>query len=187
MNKRQYLLSLKKYQGEYMQNILKEKSEEEINRIYENEILTQKIKKEGINLVRVNYYDKETEKELQEFIKENNLKQYKDHNISKATYHGNFCLPYIIEEHAIKIKEKFNDKVRLDLKRHILGSKEVENINVGEKVIINAPNFIGGTSASKGTVYAKDDKKVTIRKYRSKTKGWHLEYGKEGSIKKGWN
>lgn len=184
--KRQYLLNLKKYQNECLKNAILQKSEKDINRIYENEILTQKVKREGINIIRVNYHDKETEKEIDNFIKENNIKQYKDHNINEANYHGNFCLPYIIENGALKIKEKYNSKVWIDHKRHILGSKEVENIVIGDKVMINAPNFIGGTSISKGTVYAKDENKITIRKYRSKTKGWILSYGEEGNIKKGW-
>lgn len=186
MDKRQYLLNLKKYQSEYMQKVINGFDDNKISEIYENEAFTEKVKKEGINIIRINYENKETEKELQDFIKENNIKQYKDHNISEGSYRGNFCLPYIIEDHADIIKETFKDRVRLDNKRHILGSKEAENINIGDKVTINAPNFIGGTSISKGTVYAKDDKKITIRKYRSKTKGWYLEYGEQGSIKKGW-
>ena len=146
-----------------------------------------KIKNRGINLVRVNYANKETGEAIKKFVIENSLKQYHDGYVSLALYVGNYCLPYVIEKDALKIKEEFKGKVKLDLKRHVLGQNEVKDFKIGDKVIITTQNFIGGYSTSKGTICNIDDKKVTIRKYRSKTKGWYLRYGEEGSIIKGWD
>lgn len=183
--KRRYLLTLKKYQG-FLKDFIEKAPDEEITEIYENEKLTQETLYKGINIYRVNFYNDNIQKELMYFIKKNNLKEFYYNNIRQGGYLGNYCLPYIIEKDALKIKEEFKDNVKLDLKRHILGKNEIKNLQVGDKVTINAPNFIGGVSSSKGTIYSIDDTKVTVRKYRSKSKGWRLRYGEEGSIKRGW-
>lgn len=186
--KKEYLLSLKRYQSDYFQKVINEASEEKINGIYENQKWTEHIHCNGVNLYRVNYFNKETEKAIKEFMKAQGIKEYRQHNISEAGYIGNFCFPYIIEEHALKIKEKFGDKIRLDLKRHILGYTDIKDLQTGDKVVLNKTSDFGFNSDNKGTVYNKDKEKgeITIRAYRSRNKGWKIKIGEEAIIKKGW-
>ena len=186
--KREFLLKLEKFSRDNFQNWIKEASEEKINEIYENEVWTAKIRSEGVNLYRINYDNKETENEIKIFIKENNLKEYRGHNISNAGYIGNFCFPYILEEHALKIKEKFGNKVKLDLKRHILGYDDIKDLVIGDKVILNRTSDFGINSDSKGTIYNYNRGKgeVVIRAYRTRNKGWKIYIGEEASIMKGW-
>jgi len=186
--KREYLLSLKKFSRDCLQNFIKEANEEKINEIYENEKWTEHIHCNGVNLYRVNYLDKETEKEIKEFAEKNNLKEYRHNFISNAGYRGNFCYPYVLEEHALKIKEKFGDKIKLDLKRHILGYTDIKDLKEGDKVVLNKTSDFGINSDNKGKVYNIDKEKgeITIIKYRSRNKGWKIRLGEEAIIKKGW-
>ena len=86
----------------------------------------------------------------------------------------------------MKLKEYFGDKIRLDLFRHYIGKKELENLKVGDKVKINKASDFGFSVNCKGTVYKIEENTVTIKKYRSKTKGWIIKTGEEGNIYKGW-
>lgn len=144
-------------------------------------------------IARINVYNK-TEKEYQRIKQEinadmiaNNIKVY---NSSLCRFEefrghwGNYCLPNIPYEKAVEYANKYN--LTVDLIKNIIQKSDIENLKIGDKVSYTVYGLFG-SGLSKGTIVNKNENSITVRLYRSKTKGNVIRVGQEGEIIKGWD
>jgi|GEM_PF-5088692 len=174
-----------------IRNILKSlenKSDQELldiyNRLKKRDDQEKQFLENGTTTFRINYDNLDVEKEIIEFMKNNEMFCLYDGQFDYQIRAGNYCIVGVPIEFINKIKEKFKDKIKyIDFERKILGYKDIEKLKVGDKVKIIL-NGIFGLTEAQGTVFSISDNEVIIRKYRSKTKGYTLKVGHEGFIEK---
>lgn len=141
-------------------------------------------------IARINVYNKSEEeyqqikKEIIEDIKKNNIKAYRSEQGFTTPYWGNYCMYGLPYEKAAEYAEKYD--LSIDMVKPILQQIDIGKLAVGDKVQYETDNIFGSI-LNKGTVYTKTDDSVTIRLYRSKTKGHVLKTGQIGFIRKGWD
>lgn len=124
--------------------------------------------------------------DLKRFIKEE--KQLE--TSQKGLHFGNYCLINIPDDLLLEIKTKFPEGSKGFQYRNcktLIEEKDFQDYNIGDKVIIEylETDFFPVTNA-KGTIYTIQNNTLTIRAYKSKTKGWYISSGDNCRIKKGW-
>jgi len=175
---------------EWLRESLEKKSYSELKNIYDRHIIADEIIKDiienGITTYRISYKaDKEIQKEIVDYIKQNNMYCFYDGRIDWNIHIGNYCIVGIAEKFITELKNKFGDIIySVDLKRTTLSKKDISGLKEGDKVNIISENMFGGYSGNQGTVFKIEDNEITIRAYRSKTKGYRLRIGEPGSIEK---
>ena len=174
----------------WYEDVLKNKSYEELTEIYNRSKLTDEIMQDmisnGVTTYRINYRsDREQQKELIAYMKQNNMYCIYDGRIDWNIHVGNYCIVGIPEQFIKELKNKYPDFIySVDLKKTTLSKKDIEGLKEGDKVKILAENMLGGLSQSQGTIYKISDYEIVVKAYRSKTKGYRLTIGKPGSIEK---
>lgn len=142
-------------------------------------------------IARINIYGKSEEEYLEikasinKDIKDNRIKVY---NTDLETFGefrgwGNYCLPNIPYVKALEYAEKYN--LVVDLEKEIIQPEHFEGLEVGNKVSYSIDSMFG-MNVCKGTVHAKTDSSITVRLYRSRTKGNTLKVGSVGNVVAGW-
>ncbi|QSF43502.1 hypothetical protein [Paenibacillus tianjinensis] len=142
-------------------------------------------------IARINVYGKSEEEynniraEITKDIKDNKIKIYNTDMGCFGDYRGwgNYCLPNIPYEKALEYAEKFD--LAIDLEKDIIQKEELLSLEVGQKIQYTIDSFFG-MNTYKGTVYAKNEDSITVRLYRSKSKGHTLKVGNVGKIVSGW-
>lgn len=142
-------------------------------------------------VARINAYNltdeeyKKIKAEITHDIKTNNIKVYDSSIESFVDFRGwgNYCLPNIPYVKAIEYAEKYD--LTVDLEKEIVLIDDINNLEVGQKVQF-AIDSIFGMFLQKGTVHATTKDTVTVRLYRSKTKGVTMKVGSVGRIVTGW-
>ena len=132
--------------------------------------------------------------DLKRFIKEG--KQIE--TSQKGVHFGNYCLVNIPDDLLQEIKTRFKEDIKGWQYRNcktILENEDLQDFQYRDKITIEylETDFFPVTNA-KGTIYnikkynIYDTKRITltIRAYRSKTKGWHISAGDNCRIRKGW-
>lgn len=115
---------------------------------------------------------------IEKYLNENNLM---NDNFSI----GNFCINGVLADIAEEIKNKFA-ATHIDNQKEILESDDIKNFQIGDKVKVFFENAWAQISEDKGTVYSIEENSITIKKYRSKTKGYVLQVGNVGKLELGW-
>jgi len=165
-------------------------SDNELIVIYNKEVTTNNIIKDiienGITTYRIIY---ETEREIQanivKFMKENKMYCFYDGKVNWNIHIGNYCIVGIPEKFIPILQEKFGEIIKgVDLKRSTLSRKDITGLKEGDKVKISMENSFAGISRDQGTICKLTDNEVTVRMYRSKTKGYRLRIGEACSIQK---
>jgi len=147
-----------------------------------------------IKIAHINFYGfhmdynkfREITVEIHQHFKNNNIKQYTVENgFSNDNLDiGNFCINGIPFETALALKDKYN--CNIDQVKEVLEMNDIKNFNIGDKVTIYIMNDWAQLTEAKGTVHSIEDSSITIKKYRSKTRGWVLNAGQVATIEKGW-
>jgi len=170
---------------EYSENYRIELNDYQARVIQKHEDINNDIKLNGCNVVRISFYSDEAKNAIKDYITKNNIPVIREGEVNAGWYFGNCCLCFLKIKDANNLIEALkNHKIVKDLTKHYLGKNEVKDFKIGDKVYCYAENFFGGISKNKGTIYNITDKNITIRKYRSKNKGWKLDFGKIGKIEK---
>jgi hypothetical protein len=120
----------------------------------------------------------EIAKKVESYLVENNL-------INNHFRIGNFCINGIPANSATEIQSKFN-ATHIDNQKEILERDDIKAFTIGDKVKVFFENAWSQISEDKGTVYSIEGETITIKKYRSKTKGYTLQVGQVGKIELGW-
>ena len=147
-----------------------------------------------VKIARLNFWhnnkenSEENSKEIMQKVgkelKQRKVEIYDGRNWGTKWHFGNYCLPGVPYDIAIEIVNKYN--LYIDLEKNVIEKRDLEKFNVGDKVTIEAENMLAGMYKDKGTVVNKNNGEITIRKYRSKKKGWRFKDGDIGSITLGW-
>jgi len=170
---------------EYAEKYRLELSDYQAKIAQKHEVIDNDIKLNGCDVVRISFYSDEAKKAIKEYITNNEIPVIRDGKVNAGWYFGNYCLCFLRIKDADRLIEVLKDhKIVKDLTRHYIGKNDVKDFKIGDKVYCYAENFFGGISQSKGTVYNITDNNITIRKYRSKSKGWILNFGDVGKIEK---
>ena len=165
-------------------------SDAELLVIYNKEIKTRNIIKgiieNGITTYRISYGSEgEIQSSIVNFMKENEMYCFYDGKVNWSIHIGNYCIVGIPEEFIPILQEKFGEIIKgVDLKRSTLSRKDITGLKEGDKVKVTTENAFAGISRDQGTIYKITDNEVTVRMYRSKTKGYRLRVGEAGSIEK---
>lgn len=166
------------------------KSDAELLIIYNREVTTrniiQDIIENGITTFRIFYdADREIQASIVNFMKENEMYCFYNGKIEWNIHIGNYCIVGIPEKFIPTLQEKFGETIKgIDLKRSTLSKKDIAGLKEGDKVRVVMENAFAGMSANQGTIYKITENEVTVRIYRSKTKGFRLRIGEAGSIEK---
>ena len=170
---------------EYIEKYRVDLSDYQARVIQKHETINADIKLNGCDVTRVSFYSDEAKKAIKEYITNNDIPVIRDGKVNVGWYFGNYCVCFLRIADADKLIEDLKEhKIVKDLHRHYIGKNELQGFNIGDKVYCYAENFFGGISQSKGTIYNITDNQVTIRKYRSKNKGWILNFGNVGKIER---
>lgn len=171
---------------DFIINTIKQTPDNELVEIYEKDLMRSKEEKEvfenGLTTYRLNYETKEDEIQIVKYMKENNMYCFDDGILNYRIRVGNYCIVGVPEKFLNELQEKFNIKW-VDLKREVIGKKDIENLKVGDKVKIYTDGIFG-LSVDQGTIYEINESEIIVRKYKSKTKGYIIEVGQYGSIEK---
>jgi hypothetical protein len=116
--------------------------------------------------------------QLENYITENNL-------MNEHFRIGNFCINGIPANIAEELKNKFA-ATDIDNQKEILEPEDIKKFKVGDKVKIFFENAWAQIAEDKGTIYSIENNSITVKKYRSKTKGYVLEAGQIGRLELGW-
>ena len=168
---------------------LEEKSTELLMKAYEQDMYINeeesRILQEGLTTYRISYDTLEDQKEIIEYMKANKMYTYEDGHIQLNNIRiGNYCIVHVPSYFVDVLKEEFRDKIiHVDLKTNWIGKQHFQELQIGDKVKV-VTSGIFGNSTDQGTVYTIDDDSITVRKYRSRTKGYILKAGEIGSIEK---
>lgn len=141
-------------------------------------------------VARINVYNrteeeyKRIQQEINADIKQNNIKAYRSDNGFETPYWGNWCMVGLPYDKAVEYAEKYG--LIVDLIKNIVQKSDIEFLKVGDKVQYVTDSMFGDV-LSKGTVHSISENSVTVRLYRSKTKGNILKVGTIGMIRKGWD
>lgn len=144
-----------------------------------------------IRVGRLNFWVCESDKEsralmeaVRDELKDRKIKQYRIGEEPTCNWRlGNYCLPGVPIDVAEEMTVKYG--LHIDNIRNILDREDIENVNVGDRVTVELCSDFG-YFRSKGTVIKKDNAEIVVKKYRSRTKGWYIRVGDEGSISLGW-
>jgi len=170
---------------EYKDKFNIELNDYQIKVIQKQDTINADIKLNGCDVTRISFYSDEAKKVIKEYITNNDIPVIRDGKVNAGWGFGNYCICFLRIKDADKLIENLKEyKIVKDLHRHYIGKNEVKDFKIGDKVYCYAENFFGGIAQSKGTIYNITDNQVTIRKYRSKTKGWILNFGDVGKIEK---
>lgn len=166
-------------------NVLNEKTTEELQKIYNIE----KQRKENKNWILENGtitytidFDEKLNKEIERFMWDHGMFTVFKAKINyRCTNDGRLTgVPVkFIEE----LENNFNIEFVRSREMYILGKKDIERFKIGDKVIILVDGILGNME-TQGTIYDITDQEITIRKYRSKSKGYTFSVGDEVKIKK---
>lgn len=179
-------------QGEdnWMRIGLEKKSDAELLSIYNKEVkntnIINDIIENGITTYRILYgTEREIQSSIVNFMKENEMYCFYDGKVDWKIHIGNYCIVGIPEEFIPSLQEKFGEIIKgIDLKRSTVSKRDITGLKEGDKVKTTLENAFAGISYNQGTIYKITDNEVTVRIYRSKTKGFRLRIGEAGSIEK---
>lgn len=169
---------------------IEKKSDAELLTMYNREITNRNIIKDivenGITTNRIFYgTEREVQTSIVKFMKENGMYCFYDGKVDWNIHIGNYCIVGIPEQFIPILQEKFGDNIKgVDLKRSTLSRKDIAGLKEGDKVRVVTENAFAGMSQSQGTIYKITENEVTVRIYRSKTKGFRLRIGDAGSIER---
>jgi hypothetical protein len=167
---------------------LENKSDQELletyNRLKRRDEQEKEILENGTITYRINYDSLEDEKQIIEYMKNNEMFCLYDGQFDYQIRVGNYCIVGVPLEFLSQIQEKFNNSIKfIDHERKILGRKDIRNLKVGDKVKVILDGIFG-LSEAQGTVFSISENEVVVRKYKSKTQGYVLKVGHTGSIEK---
>lgn len=167
---------------------LENKSDQELletyNRFKRRDEQEKEILENGTITYRINYDSLEDEKQIIEYMKNNEMFCLYDGQFDYQIRVGNYCIVGVPLEFLNQIQEKFNNSIKyIDHERKILGRKDIKNLKVGDKVKVTLDGIFG-LSEAQGTVFSISENEIVVRKYKSKTQGYVLKVGHTGSIEK---
>lgn len=117
-------------------------------------------------------------KQVEKFLKDND-------KLNNRFSIGNFCINGIPADIAEELRIKFAAN-EIDNYKDILEVNDIKGFKVGDKVKVFFENTWAQITEDKGTVYSIENNSITIKKYRSKTKGYVLKVGEVGKLELGW-
>lgn len=167
----------------FILDVLESKTTEELQKIYETEIKREVMENEILDNGTVTYtidFDHKLRKDVEKYMWDNNMFTMYDGKISYRCSNDGRLLGVPIK-FIEELQKKFN--LKLSRKMYILGKKDIQNFKVGDKISITTSGIFGN-SMNQGTVYEVDEDTITVRKYRSRTKGYTLSVGDECNIEK---
>lgn len=169
--------------NEFALKSMESKTTEELQTIYLRSVKREAAQNEILENGTITYtidFDDNLNKEVEKFLWDNDMftiydGQFKYRNGNDGRLIG---VPIqFIEE----LKKKF--EVKMHRKKYILGRKDIQNLKVGDKVTVTLDGMFGAYE-NQGTVHSINEDEIIIRQYRSRSKGWTLEIGKEVSIER---
>ncbi len=173
---------------DHTMNVMKSKTDEELQKIYEISIRREKEENEilnnGTTTYRFSYETNQDEKEIIEYMQNNEMYTIEDGRINYRIRVGNYCIVGVPAHQLEQLKEHFGNRIKyVDLERTIVSRKMIHDLKEGDKVKL-VLDGIFGLQTAQGTVFSIEDNQITIRQYRSKTKGYVLNVGQYGHIEK---
>jgi len=184
--KRKELLSYfkNKYLGnEFVLNVIDTKTTDELISAYKETIKREEKESEMLENGTVTYtidFNYNLRKDVEKYMLDHNMFTMFDGKISYRCGNDGRLLGVPIQ-FIEELQKKF--ELKMLRKMHILGRQGIRSLQEGDKVSI-LMNDIFGNSIDQGTICKIDSDMVTVKKYRSRSKGYVLNVGDECSIKK---
>jgi hypothetical protein len=171
--------------NKFILETIKEKSTEELQKIYNVSQLREENEKEIVENGTVTYtidFDENLSSDIQRFMWEHGM---------FTTYDGKFnyrCsndgrLVSVPIKFILEIEKHFNITVSKSREMYILGKKDIDSLNVGDKVLIIHDSILGKMK-KQGTVIDKNENEIIVRKYKSRKAAYIFSAGEEIKIEK---
>lgn len=175
---------MEKYEGkEWILKSILEKTDEELQAIYEIEKTREENEKEILENGAVTHtisFDYELRKEVEKYMWDHGMFTMYDGDINYRCGSDGVLVGVPIQ--FIKELQKQFD-LKLSREMYILGRKDINNFKVGDKVkIVTSGTF--WDIEDQGTVHSINDDEIVVRKYRSRTKGYAFNVGDECKLEK---
>ncbi|WP_299831339.1 hypothetical protein [uncultured Metabacillus sp.] len=172
--------------NEFILDAISKSTEEQLQEKYQLSLYRDQeennILENGTYTYRLSYETKEDEEAILNYMRDNKMYTFDEDGLNFRIRVGNYCIVGVPEKFINKLKENFNI-THMDLKRKIIGKKDIEGLKVGDKVKVYIDGIFG-LSSDQGTIYEINENEVIVRKYRSRTKGYTIQIGHIGEIEK---